>query len=214
MIKTFVSFHHDNDQHYKEAFINWAQGAGLIDNYSVKTGDIDPNLPNESIRRLIRDYYLRDSEVTVLLCGTESRFRKHVDWELKSSMIDGAVNKQSGILIIDLPSTKCNNWHTQYPGEKALIYPDHTDGWYSVETKSTFEDLYPDMPRRILENLAKGDVKISIAPWERIFGHADRLKFLLEQTAASGKVNPYDLSRKMRTRDYNPKVGGIDYRAS
>ena len=70
------------------------------------------------------------------------------------------------------------------------------------------------MPRRILENLAKGDVKISIAPWERIFGHADRLKFLLEQTAASGKVNPYDLSRKMRTRDYNPKVGGIDYRAS
>jgi hypothetical protein len=81
MIKTFTSYHHANDQKYKEAFVNWASASGLIDDISVQTGEIDEGLPNQSIRTRIRDHYLRDSDVTVLLCGTETRYRKHVDWE-------------------------------------------------------------------------------------------------------------------------------------
>lgn len=211
MIKTFVSYHHKNDQAYKEAFIEWAEASNLINNYSVGTGDIDPDLPNETIRRTIRDYYLRDSEVTVLLCGSETRFRKHVDWELKSSMIDGQVNKQSGILVIDLPTSNGNAWYASH-SEHKVVYPEYGGSWYTLETKEQFKEKHPDIPRRILENLAKGDVNISIVPWGQVYGHHDRLKFLLERTALSGRVNPYDTSRKMRMRDYNPKTDDFDYR--
>lgn len=211
MIKTFVSYHHANDQYYKEEFIRWATTDGIIDDYSVGTGEIDANLPNETIRRRIRDYYLRESEVTVLLCGSETRFRKHVDWELKSSMINGQINKQSGILVIDLPTSNSDAWYAAH-GEQNLVYPDVTVGWYSLETKADFVEKHEDVPRRILENLAKGDVQISIVPWDRIYGQNERLKYLLEKTAISGRTNPYDLTRKMRMRDFNPRTDNYDYR--
>ena len=41
MIKTFVSYHHKNDQAYKEALVTWANSAGLIDDYSVSTPNFD-----------------------------------------------------------------------------------------------------------------------------------------------------------------------------
>ena len=67
---------------------------------SVDTGDINENLPDKSIRTIIRDQYLRDTTVTLVLVGAETRGRKHVDWEIYSSMIDGAVNKKSGVVAV------------------------------------------------------------------------------------------------------------------
>ena len=105
MHKVFVSHHHDNDQWYKEA--NWyrfgEQNQIFIDQ-SVDTGDISDGLSDEYIRELIRDKYLRDSTVTIVLVGTETRRRKHVDWEIYSSMYDGTINKKSGIFAIELPT--------------------------------------------------------------------------------------------------------------
>jgi hypothetical protein len=34
------------------------------------------------------------------------RTRKHIDWEIFSSMIDGKINKRSGILVINLPTIR------------------------------------------------------------------------------------------------------------
>ena len=58
---------------------------------SVDTGDISDDLSDESIRRKVRDEYLRDSTVTILLVGLQTKRRKHVDWEIYSSMIDGCI---------------------------------------------------------------------------------------------------------------------------
>lgn len=212
MIKTFVSYHHENDQLYKEELVGWAKRLNLFEDMSVDTGDIDENLDSQSIRRIIRDDYLRDSEVTVLLCGSETRFRKHVDWELKSTMIDGSKNRRSGIMVINLPTSGSTSWHAVHPGEKEIVYPNYNGGWRSVSDLSEFERIYPNMPRRILENLIIPGVKISITPWDRIYGHPDRLGFLLEQTALSGPENQYDLSRKMRRKNFNPVVDWIDAR--
>lgn len=93
MTKAFVSYHHGNDQFFREHLAMLGQAYGAFQDVSVEVGDIDDALPSETIRRIIRDQYLRDSEVTILLSGTETRFRKHIDWELKSSMIDGLINK-------------------------------------------------------------------------------------------------------------------------
>ncbi len=70
--KVFISYHHENDQDYKESLLNANEKYDLFD-ASVDTGDIDDDLPDETIRKIIRDDYLRDSTVTILLVGVETK---------------------------------------------------------------------------------------------------------------------------------------------
>jgi len=71
---------------------------------SVDVGDIDPYIKTETIRRKIREEYLRDSTVTVVLVGSETWKRKHVDWEISSSIRHTQYNPRSGLLGIILPT--------------------------------------------------------------------------------------------------------------
>lgn len=75
MTKVFVSYHHDNDQYYREHLAELGHVHGAFQDGSVEVGDIVDDLPSETIRRIIRDDYLRDTEVTILLCGTETKPR-------------------------------------------------------------------------------------------------------------------------------------------
>ena len=78
--KFFVSYHHANDQYYKDRFETlFAKIYDTMESKSVEEGDIDPNLKTETIRQKIRDKNLRDSTVTVVLVGAETWKRKHVD---------------------------------------------------------------------------------------------------------------------------------------
>ena len=105
MHKTFISYHHANDQDYKEELVRLGRRYRIFIDQSVDTGDISENLKDEVIREKIRDEYLRDSTITIVLIGLETKGRKHVDWESYSSMINGKVNKQSGLLVVNLPLT-------------------------------------------------------------------------------------------------------------
>ena len=71
-----------NDQWAKEQLQQWNDLYGLFTDVSVDTNDVDDDLPTERIRCIIRDDYLRDSTVTIVLIGTETKGRKHVDWEV------------------------------------------------------------------------------------------------------------------------------------
>ena len=71
---------------------------------SVEIGDIDPNLKTETIHQKIREDYLRDSTVTVVLVGVKTWQRKFVDWEISSSIRDTKSNSRSGLLGILLPT--------------------------------------------------------------------------------------------------------------
>ena len=109
MHKVFVSFHHKNDQYYKDYLVDWAEENEVFIDGSVETGDISDDLTDEEIRIMIRDDYLKDTTVTILLVGTETKYRKHIDWEIYSSMYDGKKNKKSGILVILLPLAQLNS---------------------------------------------------------------------------------------------------------
>lgn len=103
--KVFVSYHHANDQFYRNEFEKlFADVYDIMVSKSVQIGEIDTNLKTETIRQKIRDEYLRDSTVTVVLIGTETWKRKHVDWEIASSIRDTQYNPRSGLLGIFLPS--------------------------------------------------------------------------------------------------------------
>lgn len=101
--KVFVSYHHANDEDYRNEFDRLCNGNVLVSK-SVQLGDIDPNLNAERTRQIIRDKYLRDSTVTVVLIGTKTWKRKHVDWEISSSIRQTKYNSRNGLLGILLPS--------------------------------------------------------------------------------------------------------------
>ena len=100
--KVFVSFHHE-DQRYKDYFVDMMEG-NIVDQ-SVEDGDIDDdNLSTETIRQKIRDDFIRDATVTVVLIGPCTWQRKHVDWEIGSSLRKTRLNARCGLLGILLPN--------------------------------------------------------------------------------------------------------------
>ena len=99
--KVFISFHHE-DQYYKDLFAQMMEG-DIVDK-SVEDGDIDDNLPTDRIRQRIRDEFIADATVTVVLVGPCTWQRKHVDWEIGSSLRDTKRNSRCGLLGILLPN--------------------------------------------------------------------------------------------------------------
>ncbi|MCL2790981.1 MAG: TIR domain-containing protein [Desulfobulbus sp.] len=198
--KVFISYHHKNDQWAKDALVEFNEKNRIFIDKSVDTGGIDDSIPDETIRRKIRDEYLRDSTLTIILVGTETQYRKHIDWELYSSMIDGSVNKKSGIITIMLPSTNCESWFAAHAGEKEAVYPDW-HSWRTLTTRVEYEQEYPCLPARIIDNLLVG-AKISVTPWKRI--NIDSLHFLIEAAFQDRESCQYDFSRAMRRSNYNP----------
>lgn len=196
--KVFISYHHTNDQFYKETLLQLNEIHELFIDASVDTGDIDDNLNDEAIRQKIRDEYLKDSSVTIVLVGTETKNRKHIDWEIYSSMFNGRVNKQSGILVIHLPSTGITtNTAAHGDDEKRVIYPE-TTSWISITNRSDYESRYPYMPARIIDNLLKDGAKISVTNWEKITADIEKLRFLINVTFNDRTLCDYDLSTPMR----------------
>lgn len=115
--KVFISFHSE-DIFYKGKFETLFHDTfGVIISRSVDKGDIPDGLLTDTVRQKIRDEYLRDTSVTIVLIGANTWQRKHVDWEIGSSIRDTAYNPRSGLLGILLPT---------YPGYDANKYSKYT----------------------------------------------------------------------------------------
>ncbi len=115
--KVFVSYHHTpGDQEYRDEFERlFHENNQILVSRSVQIGDIDPTLRTETIRQIIRDEYIRDSTVTVVLIGPETWKRKHVDWEIGSTIRDTELNPRGGLLGIILPTYPLYQQNQYYP---------------------------------------------------------------------------------------------------
>lgn len=136
--KVFVSYHHtEPDQTYRNHFeVLFANIHEIMISKSVQIGEISQNIQTETIRQKIRDEYLRDSTVTIVLIGKNTWQRKHVDWEIDSSIRQTQFNSRSGLLGIFLPS---------YPlidnkFDAHTIPPRLYDNW--KDEKNRFAQLY------------------------------------------------------------------------
>ena len=200
MHKVFISYHHKNDQASKELLLLMNAAYPVFEDCSVNTRDIDDDLDDQTIRKKIRDEYLRDTTVTILLVGTETWKRKHVDWEIYSSMHDGKVNKRSGILVINLPSTNCTYYTAAHKGEKKRVYPEETS-WMTIDSRAEYERRYSYMPDRIIDNLLEPKARISVVNWDKIENDFSVLEFLIDATYDDRLACEYDLSRQMKRRN-------------
>ena len=89
--KIFISYHHgdtpyEGDKDYREKLEKILATSGIAINHSVPYEAISSDLMTETVRQKIRDEYLRDATVTVVLVGKDTWRRKHVDWEIGSSL--------------------------------------------------------------------------------------------------------------------------------
>lgn len=102
--KCFISYHvADLDEvkifvdNFGEEFIPVTVGVTDDDDF------IDSD--NEDyIKGKIREKYLSNSTVTIVLLGAGTYGRKYVDWEISSSLRNDPVNKRNGVLVLTLPS--------------------------------------------------------------------------------------------------------------
>lgn len=197
MHKVFISYHHNNDQWYKDHLVKFAEENQIFIDESVDTGDISDDLSDESIRKKIRDEYLRESTVTIVLIGTETRRRKHIDWEIHSSMYDGAVNRRSGIVVVLLPSVSDGYVYAPHGAEEKRLYSDVK--WGPIGSKNEFKGRHPYMPDRLIDNITKDGVKISVVSWNRL---TPQILGSLVEMAFKDKENcKYDLSLPMRRKN-------------
>lgn len=113
--KTFISFH-SADILYKHRFETLFHNRITI-SQSVDIGDISDGIQTETVRQKIRDEYLRDTSVTIVLVGANTWQRKHVDWEISASIRQTQANPRSGLLGILLPT---------YPGFQNNKYNPYT----------------------------------------------------------------------------------------
>ena len=143
--KVFISFHHE-DQAHKDYFVQM-MGHDFVDK-SVEDGDINDNLRTETIRQKIRDEFIRDATVTIVLIGPGTWQRKHVDWEIGSSLRDTKRNSRCGLLGILLPN-----------------HSDFNTGHYTPRL----------IPPRLYDNLSGDNPYASIYNWtsspEEVRGH-------------------------------------------
>lgn len=200
--RVFISYYHHDDQYYKnelvkKQYFNYQKGIfeSIFEDYSVNDGDIDDTyMTSEQIRRKIRDEYIKDATVLILLCGPNTKRRKHIDWEIHAAMYDSDVNPQMGIIVINLPEIN-QNVRVSEDDEKELVSP--YSNWYTLSTREQFEMAYPYMPSRIIDNFVN-QAQITVVDWERISKDSNILMKLIDNAFKRRKDIKYDYSAPLR----------------
>jgi hypothetical protein len=143
----FLSYHIDD----AEAVVDFLASFGsvIIPRVLGVTDEdllVDNERPDYTMRR-IREEYLTDSTVTIVIGGQCTWARKYVDWEIASSLRDDANNARSGLLVY-APK-----------GEKTMKLPARVqDNWVSNNPVKSYVEhwMYP-----VTENEVRGHVELA-----------------------------------------------------
>src|SRR4051812_19538675 len=101
--KCFVTFH-QADRAYVDSFV--AKFSDVFIPRVLGVSDIDDFINStdyDYVMRRIRERYLTDSSVTIVMAGRCTWARKYVDWEVASSLRNDPINRRSGLFGIRLP---------------------------------------------------------------------------------------------------------------
>ena len=120
----FISFFQGDRAEVDEFIDRWAYREGLFTPkvLGVSSNDDFINSSNpEYVMSKIREKYLGDSTVTIVLIGSCTHSRRYVDWEIKTSLRRGSYTP-NGLIGIILPSM----------GRNALLPPRFEANWNKI----------------------------------------------------------------------------------
>ncbi|GAB5489593.1 MAG: TIR domain-containing protein [Parasphingorhabdus sp.] len=104
--KCFISYHHQ-DQMAVDKFVRdfdhsldtfFSRGLG-----QEMTDEIINSQNTDYVMSRIRERFLKDSTVTIVLMGKCTWARRYIDWEIQSSLRQGQYSTPNGLLGIKLP---------------------------------------------------------------------------------------------------------------
>ena len=105
--RCFISYHHADEieveqfinefDHSRDIFISRGIGAAMA-------GDIIDSSNPEYIMQRVRELYLNNSSVTIVLVGKCTWSRRFVDWEVAASLRNTTNSLRNGLMAIALPS--------------------------------------------------------------------------------------------------------------
>lgn len=205
MRRIFISYHHRNEDYLKEKLLRINRQNNIFVDCSVSTGDVDENLDPQAIRQTIRRNYLSGSTVVLLLVGRETKYRKHVDWEVYSSMYNGTNFGRSGVVVLHAPDCESAYFTAPFDEVKQEMYP-HVSNWTSINNREEYQRRYPHLPDRIIDNLIKANSNVSVSNWSSVEENPERLRLLIDCAHNARSNSEYDLSRPMRMRDHYPSI--------
>lgn len=139
--KCFISFKTE-DTYYKNEIQKWA------DKDKVDMIDKSLNAPINSededyIMRKIREDYLADSTVTIVLIGTHSaecfgkEEQKYIKRELQASLYNGTNNTRNGILGVVLPSM----YNSVYKGSEICLTCGESHNIVAINDNTTIKEF-------------------------------------------------------------------------
>jgi len=139
--KVFLSHYHGQREwtdiflrDFGDAFIRRSVGA-LGDDNLIKSGN------PEYVMRRIREEYIGDSTVTIVLVGSCTHSCRYIDWEIKGSLKRAADGLPNGLVAIQCSSNPVHlpprfeaNWNQQHSNCYARFYrypqtKDELRGW-------------------------------------------------------------------------------------
>lgn len=103
--KVFISYHHGDEKTAANFVSTFGGPYGVFTHRALGlsyTDDLINSKDTEYVMRCIRERYLEDSTVTIVLLGTCTHSRRYVDWEIKASLQQGEKNP-NGLIGIVLP---------------------------------------------------------------------------------------------------------------
>lgn len=175
--KVFISYCHLNQleantfvEQWKNVFIPRALGTTFSD-------DIINSTNSEYVMLQIRQKYLGDSTVSIVLIGSCTHSRRYVDWELKASLRRGD-NLPNGVVAFLLPSAQLQ------------------DGNVFIKT----QEKYPPLPPRLQLNYTFNDAtkyaRYYVMPTtdEQMRAHIEDA-YSARTSRASAIVNPNDMMK-------------------
>jgi len=110
----FVSYHHE-DQDEVEEFLDTFGHVFIARVLGVSDEDDFVDSDNtDYIMDYIREVYLTDSTVTIVMVGKGTWASRYVDWEVFSTLRNDKNNRRSGLMAITLPSA-ADYWNKQLP---------------------------------------------------------------------------------------------------
>ena len=168
--KCFISYHHAD-----QAAVNqFVRDFDHIDNSLIARGlgtempgDVINSNNTDYVMAKIRERFLSDSTVTIVLMGRCTWARRYVDWEIQSSLRQGVYSTPNGLLGIKLPSFSSfpprflNNLSSDWPNvdcyARHMDYPSSTADLVAAierafEHRTTHAKLIKNSRDRMLYN--------------------------------------------------------------
>lgn len=159
--KCFISYHHadelevrafiDHFDHAEDIFIRRRLGESPDDLINSNNTDY--------VLSQIRQRFLQDSTVTIVMLGRCTWARRYVDWEIQSSLRRGENNTPNGLLGVKLPDFTGN-----FPER---FRQNLSDDWPRIDCYARHM-VYPE---------SADDLRIAIdAAYQRRFSHANLIQ--------------------------------------